>query len=89
MRRFFAPAWLSVAGPSEAHLGQLCVFIIAVPITKLLAWGRGRVGDKCYEIRRAEWEPKGNPVLEHRVRLLSLVPLVWESNLKLKGGWCK
>ena len=25
----------------------------------------------------------------HRVRLFSLVPLVWESNPKLQGGWCK
>jgi hypothetical protein len=23
------------------------------------------------------------------VRLFSLVPLVWESNPKLQGGWCK
>ena len=28
-------------------------------------------------------------VLLHRVRLFSLVPLVWESNPKLQGGWCK
>ncbi len=33
--------------------------------------------------------PVRNPVLEHRVRLFSLVPLVWESNPKLQGGWCK
>jgi hypothetical protein len=44
--------------------------------------------------------PVRNQVLEHRVlwtlegaldlvRLLSLVPLVWESNPKLQGGWCK
>ena len=29
--------------------------------------------------------PVRNPVLEHRVRLISLVPLVWESNPKLQG----
>ena len=29
--------------------------------------------------------PVRNPVLEHRVRLFSLVPLVWESNPKLQG----
>jgi hypothetical protein len=33
--------------------------------------------------------PLRNPVLKHRVRLFSLVPLVWESNPKLQGGWCK
>ena len=35
--------------------------------------------------------PVRNPVLEHRVRLFSLVPLVWKSNPKLQGGrgWCK
>ena len=30
--------------------------------------------------------PVRNPVLLHRVRLFSLVPLVWESNPKLQGG---
>jgi hypothetical protein len=33
---------------------QVCVFITAGPITKLCAWGRRRVEDMCYEIRRAE-----------------------------------
>ena len=54
----------------------VCVFITAGPITKLFAGGGG-VG------------PVRNPVLKHRVRLFSLVPLVWESNPKLQGGWCK
>ena len=31
-----------------------CVFITAGPFTKLCAWGRRRVEDMCYEIRRAE-----------------------------------
>ena len=31
-----------------------CVFITAVPITKLFAWGEGIVEDMCYERRRAE-----------------------------------
>jgi hypothetical protein len=35
-------------------LVQVCVFITAGPITKLCAWGRRRVEDMCYEIRRAE-----------------------------------
>ena len=57
----------------------VCVFITAGPFTKLCAWGRRRVEDMCYEIRRAEacvdWVPVRNPVLLHRVRLFSLVPL--------------
>ena len=32
----------------------VCVFITAGPFTKLCAWGRRRVEDMCYEIRRAE-----------------------------------
>ena len=53
----------------------------------------------CYDRRRAEacvdesarhaLGPVRNPVLLHRVRLFSLVPLVWESNPKLQGGWCR
>ena len=31
-----------------------CVFITAVPITKLFAWGAGGVEDMFYERRRAE-----------------------------------
>ena len=33
---------------------DVCVFITAGPFTKLCAWGRRRVEDMCYEIRRAE-----------------------------------
>ena len=33
---------------------RVCVFITAVPITKLFAWGEGIVEDMCYERRRAE-----------------------------------
>jgi len=33
-------------------------------------------------------DPVRNPVLSHRVRLFTLVPLVRESNPKLQGGWC-
>ena len=39
--------------------------------------------DMCYV------GPVRNPVLLHRVSLFSLVPLVWESNPKLQGVWCK
>jgi len=38
---------------------------------------------------KTELRPVRNPVLEHRVHLFSLVPLVWESNPKLQGDWCK
>jgi|LauGreDrversion4_2_1035121.scaffolds.fasta_scaffold1861412_2 hypothetical protein len=30
------------------------LFITVGPISKLFAWGRGRVEDTCYEIQRAE-----------------------------------
>jgi len=33
---------------------SVCVFITVGPFTKLCAWGRRRVEDMCYEIRRAE-----------------------------------
>ena len=33
---------------------SVCVFITAGPFTKLCVWGRRRVEDMCYEIRRAE-----------------------------------
>ena len=32
----------------------VCVFITAVTIIKLFAWGRGIVEDMCYERRRAQ-----------------------------------
>jgi hypothetical protein len=53
---------------------KVCVFITAVPITKLFAWGGTR-------------EEPGT--LTQGGTLFSLVPLVWESNPKLQGGWCK
>jgi hypothetical protein len=41
--------------PKQALVfSSICVFITAVPITKLFAWGRGIVEDMCYERRRAE-----------------------------------
>jgi hypothetical protein len=39
---------------ASAKAAKMCVFITAGPITKLCAWGRRRVEDMCYEIRRAE-----------------------------------
>ncbi len=52
---------------------EVCVFITAGPMITLCA-GVG---------------PVRTPVLQHRVRLFSRVSLVWESNPKLQGGWCK
>jgi hypothetical protein len=64
----------------------MLLFITAVPIIKLFA--RGIVKDMCYEIRRADGI-REEPGTLQRVRLFSLVPLVWEFNPKLHGGWCK
>jgi hypothetical protein len=59
------------------------MFITAVPITKLFAggggWGWGGGGG-------TREEPG---TLTQGGALFSLVPLVWESNPKLQGGWCK
>ena len=78
-------------------------FITAGPITKLFAWGGRRVEDMCYERRRAEddrpfivlTETKFRPVWvsplprNNSSKVQSLLPLVWESDPKLQGGWCK
>jgi hypothetical protein len=53
------------------------VFITAVPITKLFAWGGG--GEQC----GTHEEPC---TLTQGGSLFFLVPLVWESNPKLQGG---
>ena len=37
-----------------ANIANVSVFITAVPLIKLFAWGEGRVDDMCYERRRAE-----------------------------------
>ena len=62
----------------------MCVLLLQDLLQSCARGGRRRVEDMCYEMG-----PVRNPVLEHRVRLFSLVPLVWESNPKLQGGWCK
>ncbi len=72
----------------------VCVFITEVPITKLFEWGEGDSGGHVLR----ETTSRGlvdlghvrNPVLQHRGRLFSLVPLVWESNPvpNLQGAWC-
>ena len=55
--------------------------------------GRSIVENMCYEIRRAEalvCETREEPgTLTQGGALFSLGPLVWESNPKLQGGWCK
>ena len=45
--------WLTVA----VCLILQCVFITAVPITKLFARGGGGMEDMCYERLRAKWDP--------------------------------
>ena len=40
--------------PQRRIQGARVCFITAGPITKLFAWGGGRVEDMCYERRRAE-----------------------------------
>ena len=42
----------------------MCVFITAVPITKLFARGEGGMEDMCYERLRAEATPRRNTVHE-------------------------
>jgi len=81
---------------------RVCVYYCRTYYKAVRGGGRRRVEDMCYARRRAEacvdesahhaLGPLRNPVLSHRVRLFSLVPLVWESNPiepKLQGGWCK
>jgi hypothetical protein len=77
------------------------VFITAVPIIKRFAWGgggdsgghvlrettsRGLCGLVCPSRTGTSEEPG---TLTQGGALFSLVPLVWESNPKLQGGWCK
>ena len=69
---------------SLINLGK-CVFITAVPIIKLFARGEGDSGG--HVLRDGTREEPGT--LTQGGALFSLVPLVWESNPKLQGGWCK
>jgi hypothetical protein len=62
----------------------VCVFITAVPIIKLFARGEGDSGG--HVLRDGTREEPGT--LTQGGALFSLVPLVWESNPKLQGGWC-
>ncbi len=74
----------------------VCVFITAVPLIKLSAWGEGESGghvqrettsrSRCGPGCPGTHEEPGT--LTQGVALFSLVPLVWESNPKLQGGWC-
>ena len=85
--------------PSTSARDCVCVYNCRTYYKAVRGGGRRRVDDMCYDRRRAEacvdesarhaLGPVRNPVLLHRVRLFSLVPLVWESNPKLQGGWCK
>jgi hypothetical protein len=40
---------------------------------------------RSWVMDRSKWDP----TLTQGVTLFSLVPIVWESKPKLKGGWCK
>jgi hypothetical protein len=50
--------------------------------------GGGAVEDMCYERLRADGTREEPGTLTQGGALFSLVPLVWESNPKLQGGWC-
>ena len=78
----------------------LGVFITAVPITKLLASGEGDSGGHvlrettsrglCGLVCPSRTGTREEPgTLTLGGVLFSLVPLVWESNPKLQGGWRK
>ena len=83
-------------------LSHVCMYVVitAVPISKLFAWGegdsgghvlrettsRGLCGLVCPSRTGTREEPGSST---QGGALLSLVPLVWESNPKLQGGWCK
>jgi hypothetical protein len=77
-----------------------CVFITAGPIIKLFARGEGDSGEHvlrettsrglCGLVCPSRTGTREEPgTLTQGGALFSLVPLVWESNLKLQGGWCK
>jgi hypothetical protein len=61
-----------------ALFSLVCVFITAGPSTKLFAWGG-----------EGYWGTGATRDDEPRPVWTSLVPLVWESNPKLQGGWVK
>ena len=83
-------------------ISDVSVFITAVPLIKLFAWGEGSGGHVCVFITavpirklfaRGEGDSGGTreepSTLTQGGTLFSLVPLVWESSPKLQGGWCK
>ena len=77
------PLLLSLFSP--VAIIQICLFVCVLLLQDLLQscarGGRRRVEDMCYERRRAE--ACVDESAHH-----ALVPLVWESNPKLQGGWC-
>jgi len=89
------PLWIV---PNEVL--WVCVCITAVPIIKLFSWGEGDSGGHvlrettsrglCGLVRPSNAGTREEPgTLTQGGALFSLVPLVWESNPKLQGGWCK
>ena len=76
------------------------VFFNAVPITKLFACGKGYSGGHllrettsrglCGLVCPSHTGTREEPgTLTQGGALFSLILLVWESNPKLQGGWCK
>jgi hypothetical protein len=76
------------------------VFITAAPVIKLFAWGERESGghvirettsrDRCGLVCPSRTGTREEPgSLTQGGALFSLVPLVWESNPKVLGGWCK
>ena len=54
MRHVYIFCLLDRLGHREVYAVDVCVFITAVTLIKLFAWGEGRVEDMGYERRRAE-----------------------------------
>ena len=59
------------------------VFINAVPITKLFAWG----GEGGEDLTRDDGTREEPGTVTQGGAPFSLVPLVWQSNPQLQGGW--
>ena len=81
---------------------NVCVFITAVPNTKLCAWGEGDSGGHVLRettsrslcglvcpSHTSDGTREEPGTLTQSGALFSPVPFVWESDPKLQGGWCK
>jgi hypothetical protein len=77
------PVWARYS-PHRTRVDHCVCLLLQDLLQSCARRGRRIMEDMCYEMG-----PVRNQILYHRVRLFSLVPLVWESNPKLQGGWCK